>query len=324
MVFLYPSSKLPLEIEMHRDEDRSQEVEGIQASIQCIAKTADVCGEGVVWHAGHNAVYWTDINRRLLHRLLLGSNGLDTWEFDEPVTALTLTTDQEILIVVLGGHILLWNPATDRRDTILYKLAEWPDVRCNDAHVDPSGTLWFGSMQNNVLADSSTRPVTEYIGGLLSIGAEGKAKTWETGIGISNTVAWSPSGDNMYFADTLRNQIYIYDYDKLTQEISSRRVFSERFGRGLPDGSAVDSDGCLWNCRYGGGCIVRFAPDGSLDLVIDTPVSNPTTCAFGGPDLRTFYFTSAGEGMQRGGDEDGGLFSMRALVPGLPTTPFRL
>jgi len=80
----------------------------------------------------------------------------------------------------------------------------------------------------------------------------------------------------------------------------------------------------LWNCRYGGSCIVRYAPNGSVDLVIDTPVLNPTTCAFGGFDLKTLYFTSAGEGTQLAGEEDGGLFSMRTLAPGLPTTPFRL
>jgi sugar lactone lactonase YvrE len=306
---------------MHVNVRRGDEV---QANICCVAKTADVCGEGVVWHPAHNAVYWTDINRGLIHRLLLPSNHLDTWSFDEPVTALTLTTDPEILLVVLGGHILLWNPAIDRRDNIIYKLPQWPVARCNDAAVDPAGILWFGTMQNNVAVDGSAQPITENIGQLISLGSKSEAKIWQTGIAISNTVAWSANENSMYFGDTLRNEIYVYDYDKLTQRVSNQRVFSEGFVRGLPDGSAMDADGFLWNCRYGGGCIVRFALDGSVDCVVDTSVLNPTTCAFGGHDLRTLYFTSAREGTQRGGPEDGGLFSTRTDVPGLPTTPFRL
>ena len=276
-----------------------------------------------MWHPAHNAVYWTDVNRGLLHRLLLSSNHLQTWEFDEPVVALTLTTNPEELLVVLGGHILLWNPERDRRDTILYMLPQWPATRCNDARVDPAGTLWFGTMQNNVAADGSTREVTEHIGQLISLDAHGVVKTWQSGVGISNTIAWSPTDDLMYFGDTLRNEISVYDYDKSAQQISRRRVFSEGFDRGLPDGSAMDVEGFLWNCRYGGGCIVRLAPDGTVDLIIDTTVPNPTTCAFGGPDWKTLYFSSAGEGTQRGGVEDGGLFSMRTHVAGLPATSFR-
>ncbi|WP_158823592.1 SMP-30/gluconolactonase/LRE family protein [Granulicella sp. S156] len=295
----------------------------LQSSIRCIARTADVCGEGVVWHPPHDAIYWTDVNRRLLHRLLLSSNHLQTWEFDEPVVALTLTTNPEELLVVLGGHILLWNPESDRRDTILYKLPQWPATRCNDARVDPAGTLWFGTMQNNVAADGSTRETTECIGQLLSLDGSGVVKTWQSGVGIANTIAWSPTDDLMYFGDTLRNEISVYDYDKLAQQISRRRVFSEGFDRGLPDGSAMDSEGFLWNCRYGGGCIVRFAPDGAVDLVIDTAVPNPTTCTFGGSDWKTLYFTSAGEGTQLGGVEDGGIFSMRTHVAGLPSASFR-
>jgi len=304
--------------------DASDECRAIRDSIRCLAKTDDVCGEGVVWHPKHNAVYWTDINRGLLHRLALSSKEVETWAFDQPVTALGLTTDPERLLVVLGGRVLVWSPRNDRRDNVLFTLPQWPVSRCNDARVDPGGILWLGTMQNNIGGDGSTRQITDHIGELLSLNATGVTHTWQNGVGIGNTIAWSPAEDLMYFADTLRNEIYIYEYDKSAQRVSNQRIFTKGFERGLPDGSAIDVEGFLWNCRYGGGCIARFAPDGSVDLVIDVPVPNPTTCAFGGPDLRTLYFTSAGEGTQRGGPEDGGLFSMRVPVRGLETTPFRL
>ena len=68
----------------------------------CVAATGDVCGEGAVWHAPHHTVYWTDINRFLIHRLNLEDSSVRTWLFDEPVTALALTDREDVLAVVLG------------------------------------------------------------------------------------------------------------------------------------------------------------------------------------------------------------------------------
>jgi sugar lactone lactonase YvrE len=294
-------------------------------NIRCIAATADVCGEGAVWHPAHNAVYWTDINRGLLHRHRIATPGeFDMWQFEQPVTALTLTSDPKKLLVVLGGSFLLWDPDDDLRDKILYTLPQWPEMRCNDARVDPAGTLWFGTMQNNVASNGSTMPVTNHIGSLLSFHRDGEARVWRDGFAIQNTIAWTPSSNKMLYGDTLLNEIYACDYDDASQAIANERIFTRGFERGLPDGSAMDEEGYLWNCRYGGGCIVRFAPDGSVNRVIETPVPNPTTCAFGGVDLKTLYFTSAGEGVQAAGPNDGGLFCFETDVRGLPATSFRL
>ncbi|HZP20241.1 MAG TPA: SMP-30/gluconolactonase/LRE family protein, partial [Bauldia sp.] len=96
------------------------------------------------------------------------------------------------------------------------------------------------------------------------------------------------------------------------------------FERGGPDGSAMDSAGYLWNARYGGGCIVRVAPDGRLDRVIEMPVDNVTTCTFGGPDLRTLYVTSAKGGSGARGRLAGGVFTLPVDDPGLPENVFRI
>jgi len=295
-----------------------------EAVIECVAASADVCGEGAVWHAQHNAVYWTDINRALLHRYSPGSTGFDIWRFDQPVVALALTSDPDRILVVLGGSILLWNPATDARETPLFRLQGWPRLRCNEARVDPAGVLWFGTMENNLTADGRTRPVTEHVGAFFSLHADGILSQWHAGIGIPNTIAWPPSGNTMVTGDTLRNEISRFQYTPQTQRISHRTVFNAGFERGLPDGSAMDAEGYLWNCRFGGGCIVRFDPQGNVERVIDVPVRNPTTCAFGDVDLKTLYFTSARDGAEDTGPEDGGLFRMRTETPGLPCTPFCL
>ncbi|MGB7133637.1 MAG: SMP-30/gluconolactonase/LRE family protein, partial [Candidatus Sulfotelmatobacter sp.] len=122
----------------------------------CVAPTGDVCGEGAVWHAEHQAVYWNDINRFLVHRFTPADHAVRTWLFDEPVTALTLTERPETLAVVLGSGVILWEPETDVRHDFIFRLEEWPKVRLNDARADPRGSLWIGSMRNNVNFDGSS------------------------------------------------------------------------------------------------------------------------------------------------------------------------
>jgi sugar lactone lactonase YvrE len=179
-------------------------------------------------------------------------------------------------------------------------------------------------MENNVKANGTTGEVKQWIGELYSLSAGSEVQTWYSGFGIANTVAWSPDGTTLYFGDTLRNCLYRAAFDAERNKIADRTIFCQGFARGLPDGSTVDRDGYLWNCRYGGSCIVRFAPDGSVANVIDTPTRNPTTCTFGSKDLRTLYFTSAGEGRGDGDSFEGALFALEMTTPGLPITPFRL
>jgi sugar lactone lactonase YvrE len=289
----------------------------------CVAPTGDVCGEGAVWHAAHHAIYWTDINRFLIHRLNLADSAVRTWLFHEPVTALALTDRDEVLVVVLGSRVILWEPATDARHDPLFLLDGWPAVRLNDARCDPRGSLWLGSMRNNVNTDGSSRPVGGQDGILVRVDPDATVTSWRNGIGISNTLAWSPDRRRFYFGDTLANVIWVYDYDLSTGAISNERPFLDGFSRGLPDGSAVDSEGFLWNCRFFGNCVVRVAPDGKIDRVIEMPVKNITTCVFGGAGLTTLFVTTASAEAPRGDRLAGSLFSMETKVRGQPENPFR-
>lgn len=289
----------------------------------CVAPTGNVCGEGAVWHAAHRAVYWTDINRFLIHRLALADFAVRTWLFEEPVTSLSLTERDNVLVVVLGSRVILWEPATDTRHAPLFRLDGWPAIRLNDARTDPRGSLWLGSMRNNVNADGSSSPAGGQDGSLVRLDPQGAVTAWRHGIGISNTLAWSPDRRRFYTGDTLANVIWVYDYDSATGAISNERPFLEGFARGFPDGSAVDSAGYLWNCRFYGNCIVRVAPDGQIDRVIEMPVQNITTCVFGGPALTTLFVTTARAEAPPGDRLAGSLFSIQTEVPGQPENRFR-
>ncbi len=290
----------------------------------CIAPTGDRCGEGPVWHSGEQAIYWTDINRFLIHRLDPQDGAVKSWFFDEPVTTLALTDRDDTLAVALGSRLLFWKPASDERREQGFHLQGWPAVRLNDGRADPRGSLWLGSMRNNVNPDGSPG---EEAGGsdgvLLRIDPDGSVKEWKKDIGIANTVAWSPDHKRFYFADSLDNRIWAYSYDEQTGAIEGEQTFLHGFKRGLPDGSAVDSEGYLWNCRYSGKCIVRVASDGRIDRVIEMPVTNITSCTFGGRDLRTLYITTAANGAPPEERLAGGLFSFRTIAPGQPENRFR-
>ncbi|MGB6199421.1 MAG: SMP-30/gluconolactonase/LRE family protein [Candidatus Acidiferrales bacterium] len=288
----------------------------------CIAPTGDVCGEGVVWHAAHQAAYWTDINRFLIHRLTPADESVRTWMFDEPVTALTLTDRDDTLAVILGSGVILWEPHSDKRSALIFRLEGWPAVRLNDARVDPRGSLWLGSMRNNVNPDGSSSPAGGRDGVLLRLDPDASVTRWCGDIGIANTLAWSPGHDRFYFADTLQNVVWAWDYHAATGSISNRRPFLEGFTRGLPDGSSVDAEGYLWNCRHNGACIVRVAASGEIDRVIEMPVQNITTCAFGGPGGKTLYVTTARAEAPPYERLAGGLFAIRTEVPGQSESRF--
>ncbi len=288
----------------------------------CAAPTADVCGEGAVWHAGEQALYWTDINRFLIHRFQASDGSVKTWYFKEPVTALTLTSGDEWLTVVLGSRVTLWRPATDERRDFGFALAGWPKARFNDGRPDPRGSLWAGSMSNNVNSDGSAGEVIGTIGKLFRIDADGTSKEWRSEIGVSNTFAWNAERTKFYTGDSEANEVWQYDYDFATGNIANGRTFFKDFHRGSPDGSAMDADGFLWNCRYHGGCIVRVAPEGRIDRVIEMPTPNVTTCTFGGPDLTTLYVTTAAAGAKPGDRFAGGLFTIQTNVKGQPENRF--
>ncbi len=79
--------------------------------------------------------------------------------------------------------------------------------------------------------------------------------------------------------------------------MSGRRVFATTTAPAFPDGSTVDAEGCLWNAEFNGGRVVRYAPDGRIDRVIDLATHRPTCCTFGGPNLDILYITTASQQM---------------------------
>ena len=160
----------------------------------CVAPTGDRCGEGVLWHEAHAAVYWTDINRFLIHRLTWRIRLLRSWFFHEPVTALAPSDRDDVLAVCLGSRVILWEASSNRQLKEFFRLGCWPRARLNDGRADPCGSLWVGSMRNNVASDGSSTEAGGKDGVLYRLDPDGAVTEHRTGIGISNTVRGAPTG----------------------------------------------------------------------------------------------------------------------------------
>jgi len=293
-------------------------------NIGCLVEGKDICGESPLWHPEHDCVYWTDINGFRINRYFAKTRELQSWGFEVPVSTLSLTSEADWLLVALGPRLILWSPVGDRRVPFAQPERDWPYNRLNDGATDPGGVFWVGSMRNNVGEDGSDLKVEGFTGSLYRVTADGEVRVADSGFGITNTLAWSPDHSTFYCGCSIRNVIYAYDYEGAKSLVSNRRVFVENLAPGVSDGSAMDEEGCLWNCRFSGRCILRISPEGKVVQEVRMPVSNITNCSFGGRDLRTLYVTTAS--LHAGRDEElaGGLFVIRTDVRGVGPARFRL
>jgi sugar lactone lactonase YvrE len=266
----------------------------------------NLLGEGPFWDEESQRLTLVDILGKLVLEYDAGGKETAAWPMPDVVSVAIPRRSGGFIVTLRDGAYLF-----DPNGHGLKKLASPdpdPGNRSNESRTDPSGRLWLGTMQYNV--GPNGLPMTRSSGTLSVVNADGSTKQLLNGIGISNTLCFSPDRRYLYFADTRIGVIFRYRYEAEGPTLSEKQVFSDLKERGSPDGSAIDEDGFLWNARWGGSAIIRFAPDGSVDRIIDVPVKQPTSCVFGGPDRKTLFVTTAAEGLKDRGPHslDGATF----------------
>jgi sugar lactone lactonase YvrE len=291
----------------------------------CVLDCRDHLGEGAMWDDRAGVLWWVDVPMpALIHRLDPASGRHDRWEMPEMVMSLAVR-EKGGLIVASHHGINTFDPEDGKLRRILAPEKDLPRNRSNDGAPDAKGRFWYGSMQNNIAPDGSPMAMDASSGILWRIDPDRSVHKMAEGIGISNTLAWSPDWRTFYFADTMTGWIFAWDFDLDAGTIANRREFA-RDPRGWPDGSTIDAEGYLWNARWDGACVIRFAPDGSVDRIVELPVDKVTSCAFGGPDLATLYITTsrytASADDQRRQPQAGSLFTIDPGVRGLPRPRF--
>ena len=294
------------------------------AAVECVLDCKCWLGEGPTWHPEENALYWTDVPAKRIHRWRPATGETESWSMPEMVTTLAVRAKGGLIVASASG-IDFFDPPSGRLERFVAPEADKPGNRSNDGKCDRQGRFWYGTMMNNFAADGSELPITANTGALYRIDPDGAAHRLDGGLGIANTFAWSPDDRTMYFGDTF-DAIYAYDFDARTGAVANRRVFAKTAGHGVPDGSTIDSEGFLWNARWDGGCLIRWAPDGSIDRIVELPCRRVTSAIFGGPDLDVLYVTTVRYGLDAAELAEqplaGGIFAIETDVRGLPDGQF--
>jgi len=274
-------------------------------------------GEGIFWNEADGLVWWTDIEGRALWSHDPSTSRSTSYEMQERVCCFAPRASGG-LIVACADRVILFDLATREETLVALFEPDNPETRLNDGRTDRQGRLIAGGMN-----EVTGRPDSSVI----RIDADLSVDTIVDGVSCANSTCFSPDGATMYFADTPDREIVAYDYDIRTGSVSNRRVHASFEDEpGLPDGSCVDAEGGVWNAEWEGRRVVRVAPDGTIDRVIDVPVWKPTCCAFGGPDLDTLFITTSrlmsDEAAIRKEPESGGLFAVKPGIRGVIDTPF--
>jgi len=274
-------------------------------------------GEGVFWSPGDGRVWWTDIH------------GQKLWSFDPVIRdARFFDVPGRVccfaprarggFIVAFSDRISLYSFERGEEACLCVFEPDNPDTRLNDGRTDRQGCFIVGGMNEKTGTANSS---------LLRVDADHKVTVLFRAVSCANSICFSPDGQTMYFADTPDREIRAYDYNPETGAIANGRVHASFANEpGLPDGSCVDAEGGVWNAEWEGRRVVRVAPDGTIDRIIEVPVWKPTCCAFGGPDLDTLFITTSrlmGSDQQLAAEpQSGGLFAVKPGFKGVPDAPF--
>jgi L-arabinonolactonase len=287
--------------------------------IEVLVDCKTVLGEGPLWDADSQRLYWIDSFGMRVYRSTARGTEVETWEVPSKIGSLAIRRDGEGAVVSLqnGFHLLDFRT---RECTLVHDPeAHLPGTRLNDGKVDKRGRFLAGSMDMQEQEGS---------GSLYRLDPDFSVHRLESGIICSNGPCWSPDGATFYFSDSWSNEISAYDYDMETGTPSNKRRFASFAGMGgAPDGATVDAEGYVWSAAVYGGELRRFAPDGSLERTIKMPVLKVTSVNFGGPDMDLLFVTSMAKPPLPRFPEDGplagSLFVIKGLgIAGLPEPRF--
>ena len=283
-----------------------------------VVPVKNILGEGVLWNVRTARLWWTDIQGKCLFCYDPAMRTIDRIWTPERVGSFAFVAGSRKLIAAFESGLAFFDPDT-RSVEWLFRLERPPSpvVRFNDGRTDRQGRFWAGTM-----VEGDGPP----LGRLHCLDRTGHVAVQPDPVHISNALCVSPDGTRLYFADSPQRKIFVYDLDPVSGALSNRRIFAETPEGAYPDGANVDRDGFVWNAQWGSSRVVRYAPDGSVDLVVEVPASQPSCVAFGGADLNLLFVTTARDGLK--GDallrqpSAGNLFVYKTDTKGLPEAEF--
>jgi len=285
-------------------------------AVEVVVESKNTLGEGVVWSARDNTLYWTDIEQKRLWSLEPERGKAETVDLPERLCSFAERGSGGFLFAFATGFAF-YDPETGGYERICNVEEDKETTRLNDGRCDRQGRFIVGGF------DSAAKGAS----GAYRLDPDLSLHFLFGGLSSGNSTCFSPDGKTMYHTCTTQAEIWVFDYDTETGEPSNRRTFCTFDDQpGLPDGSIVDADGCLWNAQWNGGRVVRYTPEGKVDRVLEVPVMNPTCVGFGGSRLDTLFITTAQFTMTdeqlRAHPLSGALLAVNPGVTGIPDPVF--
>ncbi|AVF35914.1 SMP-30/gluconolactonase/LRE family protein [Rahnella sikkimica] len=269
-------------------------------------------GETPVWCQRTQSLLWVDILAQRVLRYWPASGQTEIHELPSPTSAVLLTQRRNVFLLVSQDGVHLYDYGSQTRQ----KLCDYPGAegtRPNEAAVAPDGSLWFGTM--DIEEEKMTGAWYRF-----EAGAE-KPEIMLDNVGTTNTLVWYEG--KVWFADSRKNRFYSAN----ARRINPLKISCFSSGDKIPDGSALTQNGWLITACWGSKCLLRQQINQGELLTLDTlpvPVTQPSCCTFGGPDMTEIFITSARKNLDAPHALEGALLHAQTATFGAPQNLFKL
>jgi len=285
---------------------------------ECIWQTKAFLGEGALWVKSLNSIYFTDIKKKKIFTFNTKTKRKKIIKINKEIGFLS-HIKKNIFILGLKGELRIVNLKNNKKIKSIFIEIDKPLNRLNDGKTDPSGRLWFGSM------DNLERNIQN--GSLYCLNKNLKLKMVDNKYMITNGPAFI-NEKNFYHTDTKKRIIYKIKIDK-NLNILEKKIFKKFVDvEGFPDGMTTDRFKNLWVCHFGGSSISVFNQKGKKIYKIKLPAKNVTNCAFGGANNNDLYITTALKGLKEIDKKkynlSGSLFKVRTNSKGMTSKSFNV
>lgn len=242
-------------------------------------------GEGSLWHAERNQLFWFDIlNHKLRSRD--GDAPLE-WLFDRPVSA-AARVDRETLMVAGAGALMRFDIGSGRYETVCGLETDKPGNRSNDGRADPWGGFWISTVGRK--GEKEAGSIWRYF--------RGEMRRLHERLTTPNAICFDRERGLAHFSDTSLHKVWRQKVGRNGWPEGEPELFLDLSGEGLkPDGGIIDAQGSLWVAHWGDGSVGRYSRQGERQEIVRLPVTQPSCPAFGGPALDTLFITTAQEGL---------------------------